>query len=374
VLTRLSLIPLLVVCACAPEYDEVSLYEDDPYADLEGKADGTGLTPRFAVENYEARMEARDVVEPLAARTFLEERQIPAGEKIVVLRSFDFEGEPTVVVAEDRTYELSLVTAAALEERTTPATDDVMTSFRYLATLGKTRRSLLCELQAGSDSAIPTRFTLSINMNPSRREWEEGLFEWLLDLAAERDEAVPVGIAMTGLWAHRHSDEFLKLVAWQERGLLDIRWVNHSYHHPLNRNAGGGYDFLTHPSVDFTAEVLDLEVLLLEQGVMFSSLFRFPGLTHDDATLQKLAGLGLFPLDANAWVARDEPIGDGSVALLHGNGNEHVGVTMFLDWARPRADLFARGELGLTDAIGTLPVPGESDDLPSLQSLTTCAP
>jgi hypothetical protein len=65
--------------------------------------------------------------------------------------------------------------------------------------------------------------------------------------------------------------------------------------------------------------------------VLFSPLFRFPGLTHDRGRRAELNDLSLFALDADGWIAKGEPIHDRAVVLLHGNGNERIGVEMFFE-------------------------------------------
>lgn len=112
-------------------------------------------------------------------------------------------------------------------------------------------------------------------------------------------------------------------------------------------------------SEDFRAFVARLnelgEQLLIEQGERPSVLFRFPGLTHDARTLGELNDLSVFPMDANGWVAKGEPLEDGSVVLLHGNGNEPPGVRMFLDWADEHDAELADGRVQLVSPVMALP-------------------
>jgi hypothetical protein len=126
-----------------------------------------------------------------------------------------------------------------------------------------------------------------------------------------------------------------ELQAWEARGKLAIDWVNHSMTHPLHC-AGNSCAFLTARSVDFRREVLDLEQVLLEQNETRSMFFRFPGLVHNAERRGSLESMGVLGLDANAWLAKGEPIRDGAVILLHGNGNEPAGIRAFFN-------LMARG-------------------------------
>ena len=106
---------------------------------------------------------------------------------------------------------------------------------------------------------------------------------------------------------------------------------------------------MTAPDVDTRAEVLGLETLLLSQGTVPSPLFRFSGLTHDASPLAEMTDLSLVALDADSWIAKGQPVKDAGVVLLHGNGNEGVGVDTFIDQMAERRDAFAAGTARLVD-------------------------
>lgn len=376
---HLALVLVVLVCACGPSGDDGALYEEgEDLGEVAGAADGFGLSPRYSVTDYQARLEPRVVVETLPCRTFLEAGQVEGGERIVVLRTLSLAGVPTAVVALDRSFELRLVDAADLDGLSRGATaDEVAEGFRYLLALERTRDGVLCHLHddgRASGEGPQMRFALTLDMCQSSRAWEGDLYEWLAGLGTTLGRPATVGVAMTGLWAQRHPEGLEQLLAWQREGRLDVRWINHSFHHQLSQDAAGRYHFLTDPSVDLAAEVLDLEALLFEQGALFSPLFRFPGLTHDDRTLGELADLGLFPLDADGWVAKGERITDGGVVLLHGNGNEHVGVTMFFDWVEPREGFVETGEIELADPVETLPRASRDGTASGLETFAPCAP
>jgi hypothetical protein len=90
---------------------------------------------------------------------------------------------------------------------------------------------------------------------------------------------------------------------------------------------------MTAENINFDKEVLELEKLLIEQGQIPSPLFRFPGLAHNQVLLNKLRNLGLYALDADTWLAKsdEKEIRNRSVILVHGNGNEHLGVNRLLE-------------------------------------------
>lgn len=73
-------------------------------------------------------------------------------------------------------------------------------------------------------------------------------------------------------------------------------------------------------------EILATEKLLLQQGVLPALFFRFPGLVANKELLKTVNELGLIPLGSNAWLAKHEKPVNGSILLVHGNGNEPKGI------------------------------------------------
>lgn len=63
---------------------------------------------------------------------------------------------------------------------------------------------------------------------------------------------------------------------------------------------------------------------------MPSVFFRYPGLVTNKALLLKLNNLGLIPLGSDAWLAKNQTPTTGSIILVHGNSNEHVGIEDFM--------------------------------------------
>jgi hypothetical protein len=333
--------------ACGP-VDEDTVSSDELYT---RDNPGRNLIPKHTVEDYR----------PVRGLRVDEQ-----GGRHVILRELTHDGAPSYVVVDDATLEMQVVDATEVNDGMHKATDDEVRGFRYPAMLEHTRSAVLCQVNHERSAASGVQFALTIDMCQSRRDWDEALYTRLVALSEIRGEPTRVGVALTGLWAQRHTQELAQLIAWQQDGKLDITWINHSYSHQLSKHADGSYHFLTETSVDLTKGVLDLEQLLVEQGVRPSVLFRFPGLTHDARTLAELNDLSVFPLDANGWLAKGESLSDGSVVLLHGNGNEPPGVRMFLDWADAHADELASGAIQLVDPVDALPA--------STTDVATCTP
>lgn len=285
--------------------------------------------------------------------------------KLATIRRFRLDGVPTSVVVDVDTLTSAVVSDAELA-RTTRA-GDAFASSPFVASLAETARAAaanraLDRIAASADAGDAQEpFALTIDMCQSRRPWDQALFEWAVGLSDRLGRPVPVGIAMTGGWARAHPNELSQIVSWGDTRKLAITWINHSSTHPLNclDEACRRATFLTAGTVDFDAEVLGLEQALLARGLAPSVLFRFPGLVHDANRLRQLARLSLLPLDANAWIAKGQPIGPRTVVLVHGNGNEPPGIRGFLGAVQSgaRADALARGRSALVSPLLVAPSP-----------------
>jgi peptidoglycan/xylan/chitin deacetylase (PgdA/CDA1 family) len=90
---------------------------------------------------------------------------------------------------------------------------------------------------------------------------------------------------------------------------------------------------LNNPTVNFTAEVVGNIKVMEKYGLKPSKYFRFPGLRHNAERLKELKAMGYINLDADAWLGKGQPIRNGAIVLIHGNGNEKPGVVKaFIDY------------------------------------------
>ncbi len=171
---------------------------------------------------------------------------------------------------------------------------------------------------------------LTVDLCPSRRPMETGMFRALADLARASGRPIPVAIAITGAWLASHPEEINWLKEQERQGLLAITWVNHSLTHRYDPALPLAQNFLLTPGTDQQHEVLANEVKMLEQGLAPSPFFRFPGLVGNERLVALLRRLSLIPLGADAWLAKGEIPRPGSIILVHGNGNEPSGITRLM--------------------------------------------
>lgn len=156
---------------------------------------------------------------------------------------------------------------------------------------------------------------------------------------------VPVAISMSGYWLINHADDFKTLLRMQKDGLIAITWVNHSYSHPYTPGISNPHNFLLSNGVNLEDEVFKNEKLFLENGIIPSVFFRFPGLVSDEQDIEKLRSWGLIPLAADAWLANGQKPTMGSFILVHANGNEPQGLIdlyqLLVQWPELKS-LFAK--------------------------------
>lgn len=212
----------------------------------------------------------------------------------------------------------------------------------------------------GEAAGVNHALFITVDMCPSGRPFEKGLFEALAALPGFEARPAPVAIAISGHWLTHHPDEFKWLLEMIKANRLDVTWVNHSYSHPYEKNAPLEENFLLKKGVDFNKEVLANEALMIESGIMPSPFFRFPGLVAGPEVMEKLKALSLIPIGSNAWLAKGESPVDGSIILVHGNGNEPDGIKRLLTFFNAKNAALKNHELQL-DNLKNAFITGKGD-------------
>jgi len=171
---------------------------------------------------------------------------------------------------------------------------------------------------------------LTVDMCPSTKKFEKHFFKKLLYLYKKNQVAVPMALCVSGLWMTKHKEEFAWLKKQYFLGKLDITWVNHSFSHPYIPGAPYENNFLLRNQENFEQEVLETEKVLLENHLVPSVFFRFPGLISNEKLIKNLKKMSLIPIGSDAWLAKGESILPGSFILVHGNGNEPKGIEIIM--------------------------------------------
>lgn len=178
--------------------------------------------------------------------------------------------------------------------------------------------------------------TLTIDLCPSHKPLDRVIFTSLITEFQRTEKPVPLAISITGRWMLTHGSDLKWLKDLVHSGDIDITWVNHSYNHRVSSKAPLKTNFLLEPGTDLNFEILGTEIAMIQQGLLPSVFFRFPGLVSDQQVVAKLLSYGIIPVGSDAWLAKGQAANSGSIVLIHGNGNEPVGVKDFIRLLRDK--------------------------------------
>ena len=118
--------------------------------------------------------------------------------------------------------------------------------------------------------------------------------------------------------------------ASEKQNKIKITWVNHTYNHHYDPKAPLNENFILSPGTDINFEILGTEIALLQHGLLPSVFFRFPGLVSNNKAVTAVTDFGIIPIGSDAWLAKGQQAANGSIVLIHGNGNEPLGVKDFI--------------------------------------------
>jgi hypothetical protein len=244
--------------------------------------------------------------------------------EVVSLRSFKLRGELHSWVVNNKTLQTAIVPTSCLQ-KCSAFSATAATKYAHLLTESTIVPSSMANagIQKAKESTID-KF-LTVDLCPSSKKLQVEIFE---RIQSGYMTNVPVALAVSGLWIKNHHDEFTYLLQLQDQKKIKITWVNHSMTHPYRQAVPLEQNFLLSAGVNFQNEVLGNEIVMLGQGIVPSVFFRFPGLISSDKLISQLKAWGLAPLGSNAWLGKGQKIKNGSVVLIHGNGNELSGLTL----------------------------------------------
>jgi hypothetical protein len=192
-------------------------------------------------------------------------------------------------------------------------------------------------------------FALTADLCPSRLPMDRRTFTAPLESFPAAMRPLPVAVAITGKWIGNHGSDLRWLLSMEKDGLLSITWMNHSYNHWARKSTEAVNNFLLRPGTDFSQEILETEIRMIESGITPTVFFRFPGLCSGGRVFMKIRSFGLMPVGSDSWLAKNQWPKTGSIVLVHGNGNEPEGIHRLLLLLQKRKSEIASGELRLMD-------------------------
>ena len=260
---------------------------------------------------------------------------LATGTALLVRREVTLDDTPHVIVTRcDPALTSYAVAADALRDATRDTTIDDTHLGRVLRRLSALAGKSAA-IDHGRRADLPRTVALTVDLCWSLLPAERDFFRFLPRLAAARGGEAPVTLFVTGRWLEQYPLEVERLIALSREPGVNVTWSGHSWVHPKRRPFMNAY-----APDEVRADALRVEAELLRWGIVPSVFYRFPGLVHDEERLRAVLALDLVSVDCDSWAAamhlgrppHRSPPRDGSILLVHGNGNEPPGLARFYEW------------------------------------------
>jgi len=232
--------------------------------------------------------------------------------------------------------------------------DEARTFFKttpYVKALQKAEKQSLSTQDAGIESGMPkqTGISLTADLCPSHKPLDRRIFTDIIAEFKKVEQPVPIALSVTGIWMRQHPQDLEWLKKLQADREIYITWINHSFNHRVSPKLPLKENFLLEAGTNINYEVLETEMAMLRNGLMPSVFFRFPGLVSDKELVYQITDFGLIPVGTDAWLAKGQQPQAGSIVLIHGNGNEPVGVNDFIKLLKSKTKSIAKKQWLLYD-------------------------
>ncbi|WP_316747153.1 polysaccharide deacetylase [Pedobacter gandavensis] len=254
------------------------------------------------------------------------------GKNILVLRKFEQSDQQHYLIVDPRSLETQIISSKQISVNPIKFEDFGTYNTPYFKALQTAQKQSLNLQDAGITQGFPKEkgITLTIDLCPSHKPLDRSIFNSLIAAFQKEERPVPVALSITGKFMLSHTADINWLQGLEKSGDLAITWTNHTYNHHYDPKAPLAINFLMKPGTDLNFEILGLEQAMIERGLLPSVFFRFPGLVSDQKLVDKVTSYGLIPIGSDAWLAKGQQSHAGSLVLIHGNGNEPIGVQDFL--------------------------------------------
>lgn len=271
----------------------------------------------------------------------------------MILRQFVNNGKTYLLLVNPQTLETKIDEPGFYEVKPM-SIDEARTFFKttpYVKALQKAEKQSLSTQDAGIESGMPkqTGISLTADLCPSHKPLDRRIFTDIIAEFKKVEQPVPVALSVTGIWMRQHPQDLEWLKKLQAGREIYITWINHSFNHRVSPKLPLKENFLLEAGTNINYEVLETEMAMLKNGLMPSVFFRFPGLVSDKELVYQITDFGLIPVGTDAWLAKGQQPQAGSIVLIHGNGNEPVGVNDFIKLLKSKTKSIAKKQWLLYD-------------------------
>lgn len=278
--------------------------------------------------------------------------------ELMILRSFDNYGKHYLLLVNPFTLEARIDESSfyQVREMSIAQARSFFRNTPYERALEKAESASKSIQNAGIETGVPKEkgISLTADLCPSHKALARELFNQLITDFKRVEQPVPIALSITGVWMRQHPADLEWLKKLQADRQIIITWINHSYTHRVSATAPLKENFLLEPGTDINYEVLETEKAMLRNGLLPSTFFRFPGLVSDQQLVYRITDFGLIPVGTDAWLAKGQQAQNGSIVLIHGNGNEPIGVQDFLKLLRSKTRQIAKKQWLLYDLPSTV--------------------
>jgi hypothetical protein len=252
----------------------------------------------------------------------------------MILRKFENNGRKYFLMVDPQTMQTE-VNDSDFYQVKPMSMDEARLFFKttpYQKAISKAEKQSVMIQDAGIERGLPKEsgISLTADLCPSHRPLDKVIFTDIFNEFGKVERPVPVALSVTGIWMRQHPQDLEWLKQMQDKHDIYITWINHSFNHRVSKTKPLKENFLLEPGTDISYEVLETEKAMLHNGLMPSVFFRFPGLVSDQQLVNRITDFGLIPIGTDAWLAKGQQPQAGSIVLIHGNGNEPVGVQDFI--------------------------------------------
>jgi hypothetical protein len=276
----------------------------------------------------------------------------------MILRRFENNGKPYLLMVNPQTLETKVNDAGFYQVKpmSMAETRKLFNSTPYQKALSKAESQSIAIQDAGIERGLPKEsgISLTADLCPSHKPLDRRIFTDIINGFKQVEPQVPIALSVSGLWMKHHVQDIDWLKQLQANHEIYITWINHSYNHRVSKTNPLKENFLLEPGTDIKYEVLETEKMMLANGLLPSVFFRFPGLVSDQQLVYKITDFGLIPIGTDAWLAKGQQPQAGSIVLIHGNGNEPVGVNDFIKLLQSKASSIANKQWLLYDLRETV--------------------
>jgi hypothetical protein len=284
----------------------------------------------------------------------------------IVLRRFENRDKEYYLMVNPQTLQTKVNESSFYQVKTMTLAEirAVFKNTPYEKAIRKAEKQSASIQNAGIERGIPTEtgISLTADLCPSHKPLDRRIFTTMFTEFKKVEKPAPIALSVSGLWMLNHKEDLEWLKHLINEGEIRITWVNHSYNHRVSKTAPLKENFLLEPGTNILYEVLATEQLMLKNGLVPSVFFRFPGLVSDQQLVYKITDFGLIPIGSDAWLAKGQQPNAGSIVLIHGNGNEPVGVEDFIKLLKSKTKQIAKKQWLLYDLSESVDEAAESSE------------